>query len=67
MNKTKVLKTKLTRRTRGQAIRAKCLDCCCDISVEVKNCNSKNCPLWIYRLGYEVDFNNSKVTSRGAE
>ena len=34
-----------------KAIRAKCLDCCCGIASEVKNCPSKQCPLWEYRFG----------------
>jgi hypothetical protein len=42
------------RLTRQQAIRAKCLDCCCAQSVEVRNCQITKCPLWIYRMGYEV-------------
>ena len=44
----------MERLTRAKAIRAKCLDCCCDNRNEVKLCPSKNCPLWIYRLGREV-------------
>lgn len=34
-----------------KAIRAKCLDCCCDQRDEVKLCPVKTCPLWAYRLG----------------
>lgn len=34
-----------------KAIKAKCLDCCCGQRDEVKNCPSKSCPLWMYRLG----------------
>ena len=34
-----------------KAIRAKCLDCCCDQAEEVKMCPSENCPLYPFRLG----------------
>ena len=34
-----------------KAIRAKCLDCCCDQLSEVKLCPAKDCPLWPFRLG----------------
>jgi len=37
--------------TRAQAIRAKCLDCCCGQSKEVRLCPSEFCPLHPYRLG----------------
>lgn len=43
------------RLTRAQAIKAKCLDCSGWQRQEVKHCPIKDCPLWIYRLGYEVD------------
>ena len=42
------------RLTRGQAIRKYCLWCTCGQPDEVKLCPSKDCPLWIYRLGYEI-------------
>jgi hypothetical protein len=41
------------RLTRSQAIREKCLDCCCFQIVEVRLCPAKDCPLWRYRLGTE--------------
>ena len=34
-----------------KAIRAKCLDCCCDQPSEVKLCPSEQCPLYPFRLG----------------
>ena len=35
-----------------KAMRAKCLDCCCDQPREVELCTCKdNCPLWPYRMG----------------
>lgn len=33
------------------AIRAKCLDCCCGSSNEVKLCPCTNCSLYTYRFG----------------
>lgn len=39
------------RLTRAKAIRAKCLDCTCGQRHEVRLCPSKDCPLWIYRMG----------------
>lgn len=38
--------------TRTQAIRHKCLDCCCGSHAEVKRCTSQKCPLFPYRMGY---------------
>lgn len=34
-----------------KAIRAKCLDCCCDQSNEVRLCPCKSCTLWPFRFG----------------
>ena len=34
-----------------KAIRAKCLDCCCGSSYEVKLCTCVNCSLYPFRLG----------------
>lgn len=51
----------MERLTRSQAIRAKCLDCCCGQRNEVKQCPAKNCPLWPYRLGKEVEQNTPKL------
>jgi len=42
------------RLTRGQAIRLKCVDCCCGSYAEVRNCPATQCPLWRYRLGKEI-------------
>ncbi len=47
-----------TRITRGQAIRAKCLDCCCGQHGEVRRCTAMNCPLWRFRLGREIKGEN---------
>lgn len=35
-----------------KAVRAKCLDCCCDNANEVKYCPSEQCALWQYRMGH---------------
>lgn len=34
-----------------KAIRAKCLDCCCDNAAEVRRCTAVSCALWPYRAG----------------
>lgn len=44
----------MERLTRGQAIKTKCLECCCGQYIEVKKCPSHRCPLWVYRLGKEL-------------
>jgi hypothetical protein len=36
---------------RGEAIRAKCLDCCCGSPSEVRRCAALDCPLWPFRMG----------------
>lgn len=54
----------MKRLTRGQAIKAKCLDCCCGERIEVKLCPCKDCPLWSYRLGKEVSDEESEDTSQ---
>ena len=43
----------MKRLTRGEAIRAKCLDCMCGQSAEVRKCPCRDCPLFPYRLGSE--------------
>ena len=37
--------------TYKDAIKEKCLDCCCDQYNEVKLCSVVNCPLYPFRLG----------------
>lgn len=49
---------------RSKAIRLKCLDCCCGQSNEVQMCPCKDCPLWRYRFGYEIDENGNRVKSK---
>lgn len=41
----------IRRLTPMRAIRKKCLDCCCNQRVEVRECQALDCPLWIYRSG----------------
>lgn len=38
--------------TATKAIRAKCIQCCCGSSKEVKNCNATECALWHFRMGH---------------
>lgn len=40
--------------TRKKAIRLKCLDCMAGQVKEVRLCLSKDCPLWIFRMGREI-------------
>lgn len=35
-----------------KAIRAKCIDCCCNNQNEVSLCTAKDCPLWHFRSGH---------------
>jgi hypothetical protein len=37
--------------SRGDAIRAKCLDCCCGAPAEVRRCAMIDCALWPFRMG----------------
>ena len=39
---------------KSQAIRLKCLDCCCNSPKEVTICHLVDCPLWQYRFGYSI-------------
>jgi hypothetical protein len=34
-----------------KAIRARCLDCCCDLPGEVRKCVAVECPSWPFRMG----------------
>jgi len=53
----------MQRLTRGKAIRAKCLDCCCGDSKEVRLCTIKDCSLYPYRMGREEKSDTSNLTS----
>ncbi len=37
--------------SRSKAIRAKCLDCCCNNKSEVRQCPATACPLHPFRMG----------------
>lgn len=37
-----------------EAIRKKCLDCCCGQRKEVRLCVIKKCPLYPYRMGTQT-------------
>jgi len=41
----------LERQSRGDAIRAKCLDCCGHSPAEVRRCAISDCSLWPFRMG----------------
>lgn len=41
----------MKRLTPMRAIRAKCLDCCCQQPSEVRRCHIESCALWAYRMG----------------
>lgn len=58
----------MVRLTRGEAIRAKCLDCCCGSAYEVRLCPCSDCALYRYRLGREVvDGCNDTLKDENAE
>lgn len=54
----------MKRLTRGRAIRAKCLDCCAGSAPEVRRCDLKQCALWRFRLGKEIDDQNPSGTRK---
>lgn len=41
----------LKRQSRGDALRAKCLDCCAGSVAEVRRCALIDCALWPFRMG----------------
>lgn len=41
----------MKRLTPIKAIRAKCLDCCCQQPGDVRKCRIETCALWPYRMG----------------
>lgn len=47
-----------------KAIRAKCLDCCCGSSEEVKLCPCEDCPLHEYRFGHKPYVNHEMTPAR---
>jgi hypothetical protein len=47
-----------------RAIRARCLDCCCQQPSEVRKCTAVACPSWPFRLGMNP-FREKRVLSPG--
>ena len=41
----------MERASRGDAIRAKCIDCCGGSPAEVRRCSCIDCALWAFRMG----------------
>lgn len=54
------------RLTRRNAIREKCMDCCCGNRAEVRRCTAVKCPLWRYRMGREENTKNSALADETA-
>lgn len=50
-----------------QAIRAKCLDCCCGQVNEVKLCTAERCTLWPFRLGKNPNIKPREYTEEQRE
>lgn len=50
-----------------QAIRAKCLDCCCGQANEVKLCTAIRCPLHPFRLGKNPNIKPREYTEEQRE
>jgi hypothetical protein len=47
------------------AVRHKCLDCCCELTEEVKLCPAEGCSLWPFRFGtYPTDHQGPKTVLR---
>lgn len=43
-----------------QAIVKKCMECCCSVKDEVRQCDMYDCALWGFRLGDEVPMKSLK-------
>jgi hypothetical protein len=50
-----------------KAIRAKCLDCCCDSFIEVRLCTIEKCPLYPYRMGHRPKGHNDTTETAECE
>lgn len=50
-----------------KAIRAKCLDCCCDDWRDVKTCPVPDCPLYQYRFGHNPNIKREMSEDRKKE
>jgi len=49
-----------------KAIRASCLGCCGGSNLEVRECPSTDCPLWIYRMGKRPKDSETSGPSAGS-
>jgi hypothetical protein len=47
--RSNIFKKAFERESRSNALKAKCLDCCCFMIPEITNCTVETCPLWSYR------------------
>ena len=59
-----LLSLKFRAQTPFRAVRAKCLDCCCGNTAEVRKCVATDCLLWPFRLGSNP-FRKKSVLSEG--
>jgi hypothetical protein len=48
------------------AVRAKCLDCCGDSTLAVKECGCGNCPLYAFRFGTDPHPSETKAAAARA-
>lgn len=53
----------MKRLTPVKSIRAKCLDCCCNQIVEVRECQIEKCSLHPYRMGKRPKENKCSVSA----
>ena len=49
-----------------KAIRSKCLDCCCWVAAEVRQCPVRDCVLWPYRMGSGTRAKSAVESERAA-
>ncbi len=48
---SEILSRRFSAQNPVKAIRARCLDCCCGDSSEVRKCVATDCPSWPFRMG----------------
>lgn len=51
LNKEELESLGRPRMSRGDALRAKCVDCCAGSAAEVRRCGMIDCSLWPFRMG----------------
>ncbi len=56
----------MKRLTPLKAIRAKCLDCSCGSSKEVRNCPIEKCPLYPHRFGKRIKADENTIEQQEA-